>query len=311
MDSSQQAEPALPATPKRAERPELFAAAADKLGFLERLNIHFIRRSFTMPLVDRTLTWFLRVVGAGWVHHCTKHIRTVVGLERVPAYREGQPFILVANHRSFFDMFVLNMLLYKSGWRHRLLFPVRSNFFYDHPLGFFVNGAMSFWSMYPPIFRDRKKAVLNHTAFNEMIIAMKEGGRAAGIHPEGTRKLDDDPYTFLPAQSGIGRAIQQARVPVYPAFINGLSNDLPKQVLGNFTKKGRQIIAVFGEPIDFGTMLDEPPTGRLYKQIADKTLEVIGKLGQEEKRVRAEFFPDPQLPAGPVAGPATPPASEP
>jgi 1-acyl-sn-glycerol-3-phosphate acyltransferase len=305
---SEQAEPALPATSRRAERPELFSAAKDKLGFLERANIRLIRRSFTIPLIDRTLTWFLRVVGAGWVHHCTKHIRTVVGLERVPPYIKGQPFILVSNHRSFFDMFVLNMLLYKAGWRHRLLFPVRSSFFYDHPLGFFVNGAMSFWSMYPPIFRDRKKAALNHTAFNEMIVAMKEGGRAAGIHPEGTRKKDDDPYTFLPAQSGIGRAIHKARVPVYPAFINGLGNDLPKQVLGNFTRKGRQIIAVFGEPIDFGALLDEPPTGRVYKLIADKTLEVIGALGREEKAVRAQLYPDPQ-PA--LAAPATPTAAEP
>lgn len=274
---------------RRSERPELFAAAADKLSFLERANIHFIRRTFTIPWLDTFLMFLQQRIGALWIHLCTRHLRMVFGLDRLPAYDPERPFIVVSNHRSFFDMFVINAVLFRAGWKHRLLFPVRSTFFYDHPLGFFVNGVMSFWSMYPPIFRDRKKAVLNHTAFNEMIWAMKHGGRCAGIHPEGTRKKDDDPYTFLPAQSGVGRAIHQARVLVYPVFINGLGNNLPKQVLGNFTRKGPKVIVNFGKPIDFGDLLEEPPSGRLYKQIADRTLEVIGELGQEEKVIRASL----------------------
>lgn len=271
---------------KRGERPELFEAAKNRLSWIERANIRFIHKTFQTPSVDRILTLLQRVVGAGWVHVCTRHLRIVHGLDRLPAPDAGRSFILVSNHRSFFDMYVANMVLFRAGHRNRLLFPVRSTFFYDHPLGFLVNGLMSFWSMYPPIFRDRKKASLNHAAFNELILAMKHGGRSAGIHPEGTRKKDDDPYTFLPAQSGVGRAIHQARVPVYPVFIHGLGNDLVRQVLGNFTRKGKKIILVFGAPIDFGTMLDEPGTGRTYKLIADRTLEVIGTLGQEEKRLR-------------------------
>jgi 1-acyl-sn-glycerol-3-phosphate acyltransferase len=278
-------ESALIRTPRREERPELFAAAAEKLGLIERINIHLVRSTFTVPAIDRAMLFLARSVGALWVHHCTKHIREIHGLERLPPSDPHRSFILVSNHRGFFDMFVINMALYRYGWRHRLLFPVRSNFFYDHPLGLFVNAAMSFLSMYPPIFRDRKKAVLNHTAFNELIWAMKRG-RSAGIHPEGTRNKGDDPYTFLPAQSGVGRAIYKSRVMIIPAFINGLSNDIVRQVAGNFNGKGKKVIVVFGKPLDFGPMLDEPPTARLFKQIADKTLEEIGKLGQEEKAIR-------------------------
>jgi 1-acyl-sn-glycerol-3-phosphate acyltransferase len=281
--------PPLPRASRRSERPELFSAAADKLNFLERANIHFVQRTFSIRWIDRLLMFLQRTIGQLWVHLCTRNIRMEVGLERLPKYEPTKPFILVSNHRSFFDMFVINMILYRHGWKHRLLFPVRSNFFYDHPLGFFVNGIMSFWSMYPPIFRDRKKASLNHTAFNEMIWAMRHGGRCAGIHPEGTRKKDDDPYTFLPAQNGVGRAIHQAHVPVYPVFINGLGNDLVKQIWGNFNKKGTKIIVVFGAPIEFTEALAEPPSARLYKTIADKTLEAIGELGKEEKAIRAEL----------------------
>ncbi|MCK6544663.1 1-acyl-sn-glycerol-3-phosphate acyltransferase [Myxococcota bacterium] len=292
-----------PRPSERDDRPELFSAAADKLGWLERTNIKLVQTTFENPALDRVMTALQRWIGAGWIDVCTRNIRHVHGFERLPPDDPSRSFILVSNHRSFFDMFVINAVLYKKGWRHRLLFPVRSSFFYDHPLGFLVNGVMSFWSMYPPVFRDRKKMVLNHTAWSELAFAMRRG-RSTGIHPEGTRKKDDDPYTFLPAQSGVGRLIHRARVPVLPVFVNGLGNDLVKQVAGNFTRKGRKIVVVFGGPIDFGAMLDEPATGRLYKQIADHTLTVIGALGEEERAIRAtlEGAP-PALPPG-----AAPPA---
>ena len=41
--------------------------------------------------------------------------------------------------------------------------------------------------------------------------------------------------------------------------------------------------------LDFSDLLDEPATARTEQAIADRTLEAIGKLGQEEKRLRAEL----------------------
>ncbi len=81
--------------------------------------------------------------------------------------------------------------------------------------------------MYPPIFRERKRAALEpgraSTSWRSPPLAAE--GFFAGIHPEGTRKKDDDPYTFLPAQSGVGRVIRKAHVvPVLPVFVNGLLN---------------------------------------------------------------------------------------
>jgi 1-acyl-sn-glycerol-3-phosphate acyltransferase len=118
---------------------------------------------------------------------------------------------------------------------------------------------------------------------------LRQGGIFAGMHPEGTRKRDDDPYTLLPAQRGVGLVIQAARVPVIPVFINGLINDLPRQVLSNFDGTGREIVVVFGAPIDFGTLLDAPPSPRAHQAIADHTLSVILGLAEEEKQRRAEL----------------------
>jgi 1-acyl-sn-glycerol-3-phosphate acyltransferase len=270
-----------------ATRPDLVESGRERLSFWERLIIRFVRGTFRRGSIDRTIRALQHSIGSTWIHHCTKHLRHMHGIERLPVLEQGQSYILVSNHRSFFDLYVIFGDLVRRGLQHRIVFPVRSTFFYDNPVGLFVNGVMSFFAMYPPLFRERKKLLLNPTSLDELAWLLRRGGMLAGIHPEGTRKKDDDPYTFLPAQRGVGRIIQGARVPVIPVFINGLINDLPRQIESNFDGSGQDILVVFGKPIDFGSLLDEPAGARTEQRIADRTLEVIGELGQEEKRLRA------------------------
>jgi 1-acyl-sn-glycerol-3-phosphate acyltransferase len=270
------------------ERPDLVETGRERLSFMERTIVRFVRGTFRRGLVDSTIRALQHSVGSSWIHHCTKNLRHMHGIERLPVLEMRQSYILVANHRSFFDLYVIFGDLVRRGLKHRIVFPVRSKFFYDNPIGLFVNGVMSFFAMYPPLFRERKKLILNPTSLDELSWLLRRGGMVAGIHPEGTRKKDDDPYSFLPAQRGVGRIIQGARVPVIPVFINGLLNDLPRQVESNFDGSGQDIHVVFGKPIDFEGLLDEPPGARTEQRIADRVMEVIGELGQEEKRLRKE-----------------------
>ena len=269
-------------------RPDLVHSGRERLSWLERAIIGFVRGTFRRGLVDSTIRGLQHGVGSSWIHHCTKNLRHMHGIERLPVLEQRQSYILVSNHRSFFDLYLIFGDLVRRGLKHRIVFPVRSKFFYDNPLGLLVNGVMSFFAMYPPLFRERKKLILNPTSLDELSWLLRRGGMFCGIHPEGTRKKDDDPYTFLPAQRGVGRIIQGARVPVIPVFINGLINDLPRQVESNFDGTGREIHVVFGAPIDFGTLLDEPATARTEQRIADHVMQTVGELGQEEKRIRAE-----------------------
>jgi 1-acyl-sn-glycerol-3-phosphate acyltransferase len=271
-------------------RPDLLAAGAGRLGFWERHSIAFVRRTFDVGRVDRAIRFFQRWIGSAWIHHFTKNLRFVFGLERLPRLARDESYVLVSNHRSFFDLYVVIGHLVRLRLKHRIVFPVRADFFYTGPLGLLVNGVMSFFAMYPPIFRARRQLVLNPTSLDELAWLLRRGGFFCGIHPEGTRKKDDDPYTFLPAQRGVGRVIYQARVPVIPVFINGLlPNDLLRQVASNFDGTGRKIVVVFGEPIDFSDLFAEPGTPKVHQAIADRTLEVIGKLGREERVHRAEL----------------------
>jgi len=271
------------------KRPDLIRAGKGRLGWLERCLIRFVRWTFEPGPVDRVIRHLQHLIGSFWIHHCTKHLRHVFGLERLPPFDQGQSFILVANHRSFFDLYVVFGDLVRRGLPHRIVFPVRAKFFYTSLTGLFVNGVMSFFAMYPPIFRERKQLILNLESLDELAYLLRRGGTFAGLHPEGTRKKDEDPYSFLPAQRGIGRVIHQARVPVIPVFIHGLINRLPRQVWSNFDRTGRKVLVVFGAPIDFSDYYAQPGTAKVHQAIADRTLEVIGKLGEEERRRREEM----------------------
>jgi hypothetical protein len=43
---------------------------------------------------------------------------------------------------------------------------------------------------------------------------------------------------------------------------------------------------VFGSPVDFGGLLRLPAGPRTYRQVAERCLDAIGVLGQEEKALR-------------------------
>lgn len=272
-----------------SDRPDLFDAAKDKLSWLERANIRFNRWTTTTPWFDRICGWCQRVPGASWVHLGSRHIRYVKGAERLPDFDSLGSFVLVSNHRSYFDLFVIAMLMFRMGLRRRILFPVRSNFFYDHPLGFVVNGIMSFWSMYPPVFRDRKRSSLNRTGLNEIAWTLKNTRAAVGLHPEGRRNQGDDPYALLKAQAGLGHAVLETGATVIPVFINGLGNSFKGQLKRNASRKGEPIIVVFGAPVDFGDLLDGSSDYKRQREVAQCALDCVSALGEEERALRARI----------------------
>jgi 1-acyl-sn-glycerol-3-phosphate acyltransferase len=259
----------------------------EQLSKRERRQIGFVRRTFEPGPVDRAVRLAQRYIGANWIEASIRNLRHVHGLERLPEFDRTKSYLCVSNHRSFFDLYVVTAYLVKRGMPHRLVFPVRSGFFYDNPLGLVVNGLMSFFAMYPPIFRERQRAALNLASLDEVVRLAKKGGAFVGLHPEGTRNKGDDPYTLLPPQGGVGRIIQASRATVIPVFVNGLGNDIARQVASNYTKTGAPVTVVFGEPVDFGGMLNDPPSPRLHKKISERTLDVIRKLGEEERELRA------------------------
>ncbi|HEY1959956.1 MAG TPA: lysophospholipid acyltransferase family protein [Polyangiaceae bacterium] len=282
-----QADQHRPAAPKleRLTADPAAALRAPELPRIAHAHLRIVQKSLEPGLLDQALRLGQRTFGCNWIEICTRNIRDVHGRDRIGELADDKSYIVVSNHRSFFDMYVITAYLVKRGMQHRILFPVRSNFFYDSAAGIFVNGIMSFFAMYPPVFRDKALAHLNVASLDETIRLLRRGGFFIGLHPEGTRNTGDA-YTQLPARSGVGRIIHQARMPVLPVFINGLGNDLKKQVLGNFTGKGNRVNVVFGEPVDFRGLLDQPASPRTFKAVSERAMEAVALLGEEERAIR-------------------------
>ena len=238
------------------------------------------------PTAKAMQTAFQRHVANRWVHAVIARRLELVGLEHAIDLAPDRGVLLVANHRSFFDLYVLMSVLYRlAPWPTRAYFPVRSNYFYEKWSGLFVNGAIGGFVMWPPIFRDPARSELNKLAIDEICEAIEAPGAVVGMHPEGTRGKGPDPYQLLPAKPGVGQIVMRARPIVLPAWINGIGNDFVKEIASGVTG-GSKIVCVFGAPVELGDLLDATPRPAQYKRVADHILGEIAKLGEIERGMR-------------------------
>lgn len=255
--------------------------STEKTGF-------WLTRRMNQAAWKRFWTFCQRHIGSLWIYLATYNLMNVFGIENVEQTSPEKPLLLVANHRSFFDMYTVSSVLFRRTKRPiKLFFPVRAKFFYTSPVGWFVNLVMGWWAMYPPFFREEKEAEkreFDKFSLRELIrICSSCYAHIIGFHPEGKRNLNDNPYEFLPAQPGIGKVIMAARPQVIPVFITGLGNDLPKQILGNWTG-GEKVRIYFGETIDLSEFYAKSDRLRTHKEIADYLMQKIGELGELDKK---------------------------
>jgi 1-acyl-sn-glycerol-3-phosphate acyltransferase len=253
---------------------------------IEKAGFRLTRR-MNLGAWKRFWTFCQRHIGSLWIFIATYNLMNVFGIENVEMTDTDRPLILVANHRSFFDMYTVSSVLFRRTRRPmNLYFPVRAKFFYTNPVGWLVNLVMGWWSMYPPFFREEgeaKKREFDKFSMRELLrLATEPAPNVIGFHPEGKRNLNDDPYSFLPAQPGIGKVIYTARPQVIPVFIAGLGNDLPKQILGNWTG-GERVRIWFGEPLDLNDFYALADRKRTHKELGDHLLHEIAELGEQDR----------------------------
>ena len=258
------------------------------LSGFERFAFRWVRR-MNQGRWKRFWTFCQRTLGAGWIHFSTYNLMQVYGLENVAAASRDRPILIVANHRSFFDMYTVSTVLFRNtNWRKQLFFPVRGRFFYQGPLGLFVNLVMGWWSMYPPFFATGDKPLPEKRLFDKYSFRLltelcRTGpGNVIGFHPEGTRNKGWNPYSYLRPQPGVGKLIKDAAPQVIPVFIAGLGNELPKQVLGNWTG-GEKIRIHFGPQIDFSEFQGKRDHMRTYKEISEVVMRKIAELGENDR----------------------------
>lgn len=288
------------------------------LSRLERASFE-IADFFARPQLSLlSKAWNSAFMG-GLIYSCGGRRLNVHGLEHLAPFGKKDGILLVANHRSFFDFFSISAILY---WRtqltKRIFFPVRQNFFYDNPAGPFVNAVMSGMRMFPPVMRDKDKRPFNNYVVARCIqeLNREDIGTVLGMHPEGTRNKGDDPYSFLPAQPGVGRiALGATRAYVIPVFALGMGQSILGEMNKNaFSPEQHPVDMYFGAPIDFSDLRPKASSLTGQKRAADRCLDAIKVLAERQRRdaaIRAGRDPDAEPPVSerPAARPITTPAS--
>jgi len=265
-----------------------FPAASELqcLDLGEQLGFRLAHR-MNQGIWKRLMTFGQRHIGSLWIFLATYNLMNVFGIENVEGSDPDSPLVLVANHRSFFDMYTVSSVIFRRTRRPvTLFFPVRAKFFYDNPVGWFVNLVMGWFSMYPPFFREdreAKKREFDKYSMRRLVQLCSTGkGHVIGFHPEGKRNLHGGTYDLLPAQPGIGKVLYGAHPQVIPVFIAGLGNDLPRQILGNWTG-GEKVRIWFGEKVDLSQFYERGDRLRTHKEIADHLMAKIGELGEKDR----------------------------
>ncbi len=241
------------------------------------------------PRVKRAARRFNEAFTGRWMTLVSDRRMTLLGLEHKLALRPDRGVVLAANHRSFFDMYMVLTHLHKHvDWCERAYFPVRAQFWYDHPLGVLTNVVASAMSMYPPVYRETEKRAVTRVGLDFLAEELKKPGTVVGIHPEGTRNKGDDPYALLPPEQGFGRVVLGSAPIVVPVFVNGMTNDFIAECRSTLDGTGIPIIIAFGPPVEFGELLAADPA-RLRAQIAvgRRVLDEIAKLAELERAERA------------------------
>jgi 1-acyl-sn-glycerol-3-phosphate acyltransferase len=197
-----------------------------------------------------------------WV--ARNHVDAVEGLGHIPA--EG-PFIVVSNHLSFFDHYLLETVLYGARGEH-VYFPAKAANFH-HPVKRLVRLSVGCIPL------DSDKPDRNALAAMTEVL---DGGDVLCMYPEGTRwtggglaPFNDGPFYFA-VRTGI---------PVVPVMIHGADRILPKGEVVPHRATARLV---------FGARLTTAPGGRTRSaQIADLRGRARARMEQLGERARRTY----------------------
>jgi 1-acyl-sn-glycerol-3-phosphate acyltransferase len=261
----------------------------NELSLFERFSVRICRFIAARPKLKNIFQWLIERTNAKLTYACVANIIEESGLEHVENLKPPGSVLLVANHRSFFDMFVASAVLYKhTSFLRRLFFPVRADFFHSHPIGLALNIFIAAGAMFPPIYRDRRRSKLNPISMAQMDYLLQQPNTLVGIHPEASRNKNNNPYEFLRTRSGVGQLVQNCpgNTLIIPYFMCGLSSDFLYEVKRNFgpaNNRGPSIRIRFGKPI-FASELNQDDSARDHAESLMDMIKELAKVDEQSQK---------------------------
>lgn len=192
----------------------------------------------------------------------------VEGLENVP---RDKPFIIAANHSSYYDALLIHVILVP--YLDKKIHAFVNSYYWKN----FVTGMFIEWGEGIPVFVEKEKNAKkrNKESFEKALnyIQKKE---LIMIFPEGRRSPDGK---LQKAYTGIARLALKAKVPVLPCGIIGSNKVLPRgAALPRFIKCEVRI----GKPMHFEGYYNKKPNNKIFERVTRSVMKEIAKLTNQQ-----------------------------
>lgn len=189
----------------------------------------------------------------------------VEGAENIP---KTGPVILVGNHLSVIDSFVLPLMIDR-----RVSFLAKSDYFTGKGLiGWFVKHFMLATGQIPI---DRSGGKASEASLNTGLSELDQGNMLA-MYPEGTRSPDARLYR---GRTGIARLVVESGATVVPVVMIDTEKVMP---IGQKIPKVRRIGTVIGPPLDFSRFTGMAADRFVLRSVTDEIMIELQKLSDQE-----------------------------
>jgi len=190
-------------------------------------------------------------------------IRKVEGVENIP---KEEPFIIAANHSSYFDVFLLPIIILPK-ISSRMHAWVNAYYWNNAIIRFFLD----LWGGIPMhVGKEENSKEKNNDSFKLTVSRLKKN-EPVMIFPEGTR----NDGKLKKAYTGIARLALAAKVPVLPCGIIGANKVLPK---GKMLPRFARCEVKIGKQMHFEKYYNKKPSSKILNEITRSIMNEIAKL---------------------------------
>ncbi len=185
------------------------------------------------------------------------------GTEKIP---QEEPFIIAANHSSYFDVFLPPTIVVPKV--NKKIHPIVNSYYWKNFLtGFFLK----MWEAIPVYVYKEKDSKKKNREGTEKAISFLKSKELVMIFPEGTR----NDGTLKKAYTGVARLALGAKVPVLPFGIIGANEVLPK---GKAFPKFKKCEVKIGKPMYFDKYYGKKINDKMLEEITRSIMKEIAKL---------------------------------
>lgn len=198
---------------------------------------------------------------------CKLWLGKVEGMENMPY---DKPFIVAANHSSYFDVLIVPSILVPK--LDKRMHALVNSYYWSNP---FTKFFLNLWQCIPVYVQNEKDAKQKNEIALEKALNYIKQGHILMIFPEGRRSGGK----LLRGHTGIARLALKAGIPVVPCGIIGADKVLPK---GKAFPRFARCEVKIGKPIYFGKHYSKKPNQKILEEATRSVMKEIAKLvGQE------------------------------